>query len=466
MTGYEASGLHNPEDKDKRYFRMGNLIIDYRGEVTIDDNGNPALRLDYPISNLLLDDERLYGESVRQKVLDVCNLKKGVSDVAFYYGTMMITQEFFQLHKRYPFFVLLLLGRHGSFKSMFSRRMITIFENDRMQEIKFYNLKKSTELEEVLSGTEIFTVLIDDIIPVNGYSQKKRYADIFDWVSRSGDRERFKGGVVVTAERVPEEVVSSAYDRIWEINMPAFNDNDKKLWYTTLSNITNQDMSYFFVDYCRKLMMNYDSVMDDIKEFWECFKLPTGITRETRIADHFEFIVLSEYLLKKYYLFLPDVSAESICNNNSYLIKKAVNQQNRIIKMDMSNRDIDIPYLAYQVLLGSGHRIKIIPNRTEYEADKTTECKALLDGDYIFVKPDILLEAINRQADTVVSVRKLSSELEKERILISGEGNSKTVTGIKNGRHYKLSYKKLISYKDEYEEELAEEEGLIISVRR
>lgn len=178
------------------------------------------------------------------------------------------------------------------------------------------------------------------------------------------------------------------------------------------------------------------------------------------------FIVLSEYLLKKYYLFLPDVSAESICNNNSYLIKKAVNQQNRIIKMDMSNRDIDIPYLAYQVLLGSGHRIKIIPNRTEYEADKTTECKALLDGDYIFVKPDILLEAINRQADTVVSVRKLSSELEKERILISGEGNSKTVTGIKNGRHYKLSYKKLISYKDEYEEELAEEEGMIISVRR
>ena len=57
------------------------------------------------------------------------------------------------------------------------------------------------------------------------------------------------------------------YDRIWEINMPAFNDNDKKLWYTTLSNITNQNMSYFFVDYCRKLMMNYDSVMDDIKEF-------------------------------------------------------------------------------------------------------------------------------------------------------------------------------------------------------
>ena len=115
------------------------------------------------------------------------------------------------------------------------------------------------------------------------------------------------------------------YDRIWEINMPAFNDNDKKLWYTTLSNITNQNMSYFFVDYCRKLMMNYDSVMDDIKELWECFKLPTGITRETRIADHFEFIVLSEYLLKKYYLFLSDVSAESICNNNSYLIKKAVN---------------------------------------------------------------------------------------------------------------------------------------------
>ena len=102
MTGYEASGLHNPDNKEERYFRMGNLKIDYRGEVTIDDNGNPALRLDYPISNLLLDNERLYGESVRQKILDVCNLKKGVSDVAFYYGTMMITQELFSLYRRYP----------------------------------------------------------------------------------------------------------------------------------------------------------------------------------------------------------------------------------------------------------------------------------------------------------------------------------------------------------------------------
>lgn len=466
MTGYEASGLHNPDNKEERYFRMGNLKIDYRGEVTIDDNGNPALRLDYPISNLLPDDERLYGESVRQKILDVCNLKKGVSDVAFYYGTMMITQELFSLYRRYPFFVLLMLGRHGSFKSMLSRRTITLLEDDRGQEIKFYNLKKNTELEELLSNTEIFPILIDDIIPVNGYGQKKRYADIFDWVSRSGDRERFKGGVIVTAERIPEEVVSSAYDRIWEISMPTFKDEDKKQWYSILSDVTNQDLAYFYVDYCRKLMMNYDRVLKDINIFWESFELPVGIKRETRIADHFEFLVLSEYLLKKYYLGLPEVTVGTVCNTNTYLIKRAESQQNRIMKMDMRNREIDLPYHAYQVLLGSGHSIKIIPNRTEYEADKANECKALLDGDYIFVKPDVLREAINHHADSVITVKKLSSGLEKERILVSGEGNSKTVTGLKSGRHYKLDYKKLISYKDEYEIEYEENLDYIIPVIR
>ena len=212
--------------------------------------------------------------------------------------------------------------------------------------------------------------------------------------------------------------------------------------------------------------MTHFIMQKDINIFWESFELPAGIKRETRIADHFEFLVLSEYLLKKYYLGLPEVTVGTVCNTNTYLIKRAESQQNRIMKMDMRNREIDIPYHAYQVLLGSGHRIKIIPNRTEYEADKANECKALLDGDYIFVKPDVLREAINHHADSVITVKKLSSGLEKERILVSGEGNSKTVTGLKSGRHYKLDCKKLISYKDEYETEYEEDLDYIIPVIR
>lgn len=50
--------------------------------------------------------------------------------------------------------------------------------------------------------------------------------------------------------------------------------------------------------------------------------------------------------------------------------------------------------------------------------------------------------------------------------MISGGGNSKTVTGLKAGRHYKLKKDKLINYRDEYinehEEELEEEWNMII----
>lgn len=461
MISFEPSGLYNPEDMKKRYFRIGNFVINSDGGVEVDDAGNPDLYLDYP----MVKNEVELGNLVKNKIINICNLKKGVSDVALYYGSMMITQELFLLNRRYPFFVLLLLGKHGAFKTMLAKRVISVLPNSSYQELKFYNLSKNTVLEETLYNTEIFTVLIDDIIPVNGYSQKKRYSDIFDWVSRSGDRERFKGGAIITAERIPEEVVSSAYDRIWEIKMPILNDVEKKRWYTVLSEVTKQDLAVFYVEYCRKLMMNYDSVMEEISYFWSSFELPGNINRKTRIADHFEYIVLSEYLLKKYYL-EHDVTIASVCKDSSSTIKRAEIQQNRILKMDRCNMNIDIPYYTYQVLLRQQSKVKIILNQDEYEKESSKSFVALLINNYIFIKPTILLEAINDYTNSTIPLKKISTELEKEGILISGGGNSKTVTGLKAGRHYKLKKDKLINYRDEYinehEEELEEEWNMII----
>ena len=449
MTDFEISGLHNEGEAEKRYFRLANLVIDSNGNVSADEKGNPVLKLDYPVSK---DLSKSYGEEVRKKMLRLCNLKKGVSDVVLDYGTMMITQELFSLTRRYPFFVLLLLGRHGSFKTMLSKRTTFLLADSRIQEEKFYNLSKNASLEELLDDTEIYTVLIDDIIPVKGYNQKKRFADVFDWVSRSGDRERFKGGTIITAERIPDEVVSSAYDRIWEIKMPAFTDAEKINWYTALSDVTNRDLAIFYIDYCRKLMKNYDEVLTDIRDFWTSFELPECISRATRIADHFEFIVLSEFLFQKYYLEQMGMTIANIqrYDNNSLLVKGAELQQKRIQKMDKSNCDADIAYSSYQVILSTKRTINLIASRSDYEKNCVNTSNALLNGNYIYIKPAVLHEAINKYTGLNFTLKMISSSLEQEGILYSGGGNSKTVTEIKCGRHYKLNQQKLIAYREEY----------------
>lgn len=128
--------------------------------------------------------------------------------------------------------------------------------------------------------------------------------------------------------------------------------------------------------------------------------------------------------------------------------------------------NIDIPYYTYQVLLRQQSKVKIILNQDEYEKESSKSFVALLINNYIFIKPTILLEAINDYTNSTIPLKKISTELEKEGILISGGGNSKTVTGLKAGRHYKLKKDKLINYRDEYinehEEELEEEWNMII----
>lgn len=338
--------------------------------------------------------------------------------------------------------------RNGSFKTMLARKLscVAIMGEKRVQELKFYGITQTSVLEDVFHKIEFLPTLVDDVLPVRAYNKKKAAADIFDKIVREADMERNTGGVIITAEKLPDDLLASACDRIWQVNMPDVS-NDKAMWFQTISDLSIAELTRVYVEYIVALLSNIDSVRRDIHHVLNELSLPPQLIGKTRIEDHYKYLILIEHLYNTYLLKLNnDGIAQS-----KILLHNATLQQERTIRIDKESQTLDYVYFTYKALLSKESMLKPVCNRDKYiemvnSNAGVTGKPFFSQGEYIYVLPEILSDELFRLTGRPVQRKAFVNALERNGILVSTEGNSKTVTMKGASRHYKLYKETLIKY--------------------
>ncbi len=427
------SGLTGQSEQESLSFRLGNVQIDMSGKVTTDDLGS-AIGYSASVDSHL----------VKQKFRKLYDLKDGVTDVAVAYGALMVFFPFLKEEKRYPFFALQLRGRHGSFKTQLARKVV-IHLPDNSQEIHFYDKSDINSFNSVKKHNDLFTIHVDDILSAKNYIKKKNYADLYEIIVRASDRQSYSSGTILTAEKIPDEVAASAYDRVWDVPMPAFTPEDKKKWFAVISSIEDSEISTFYVDLVKELLLHYADVTADITTFFD--KIPfSEELRDTRMYDHLCFIAFSKFMLEKYYFGITE-DMDKFWGKCSLLVERAFEQQEVITEMDVDEADIDYRMVVSEIFFKGGSPFYPFKDKNKYNALQDNERKAFFyDDRYLYILPDELAEEVLIKTGKSVTIKMLGKELDKCKFRVPTDGESKNVSGFNRGRHMRLSLDRVLQF--------------------
>lgn len=369
------------------------------------------------------------------------SLKPSISEILFYYSLLPIVSMFLGTLNVFPDVVLVMTGPMGHFKTTMARIATCILEQEYLQELKFYQAPRPEMLEERIRMVEGMNLLIDDIFPATGQYSKARQADLLNIISRYGDKRGYKAGIIITAEHMPEKLILSGRDRIFQLDIPFMDSEEKTRLYNKSRCIRSSLMAQVSENFVKSLMDNFDEVIKDITEFIQNYQPLEGLNADTRIGNHAEYLLLSEFLYRKY-----------ICDGNEeWSMRKqfekvlgisAVKQHKAICRM-VSGKETDYTQAVYNMLTGGNKYLRMENNRDNYMPDGKNFL--ILDGKY-YVTRTALQFGMIRYMERTVSMRKVSDALWDAGVLEVDNGGARTRKGFSNVRHYVISRQAIEMY--------------------
>lgn len=332
--------------------------------------------------------------------------------------------------------VVCVKGIHGSMKTTSSNVVADC-------EVKFsdINLKDFKEIKKNFIEQEKSLLLVDDLFPQQIEYSVKRQAEIFGKLARGGDRSHGNLGIVVTLERFPK-LVASGRDRIWVIDVPKFKgtSEEKNAKWNKLVSIPEGMVKTIMKKYSEVLNDNSDLVRSSIADFLDTYKLPDGVTYDTRIALHAKHLLLSEYIFRTYFLGNTCSELYDYQEYASMINKSSLLQQEEVLNAD---KEADLVAATYRVLTAHEKYVQVCEKKS-YQPN---------GHNYTFVRPgvymisfDALQFALNQYMGCTVSRKALYKAL-KEAGVVEMEGNNVTKsTSQYHCRHAYIHWELLLQY--------------------
>lgn len=328
--------------------------------------------------------------------------------------------------------VLMVTGRRGSMKTTVSRVVS-------QHEIKFYSLSTVMDKLGELDGN----VLIDDIFPKNTSYGKQRQAERLNLLVRNGDRSLKNCGIILTAEYMPNELLASGRDRVWEVKMPvSFIEANKGMVWDLLQQIPAGYMEEFLALYEKELCENKEDVVYAIKTFLDNYQMPDGLSYKTRFGVHLKMLLLSEHVFRSFFCMGISVYDEQKCCQA--MVTSAIIQQDEVLKRE---ENVDFVLVINEMLFGGGKHIQVITSLKEYREhmEQNDRCCWINDGK-VWIRRSILLEAASIYLGYVVNKKEFIQALDCVGIL-EKEGNSVSKSASRIGkRHLSINCELLRMY--------------------
>lgn len=371
-------------------------------------------------------------------------LLPGITEILFFYSLLPIVSLFLEKLDIFPNMVLAITGRMGYFKTTFARIAAFVLEQDELQEIPFYRMPKESALDERVNLLAGINLLIDDVFASATQYSNKRKADLFNNIVRYGDKRLYKTGIIITAEQIPEDLILSGRDRIFELHIPDLTSEKRVELWNRSKCIPKNLMAQITKEFVRVLEENHKAVIQDIEHFIDSYQYPPMLKTDLRIAGHVEYICLVEFLYRKY-----------LCDGNpvysrqeefeSALFQEAVRQYEEI-RTEFRKQDINYTKEVYKMLNSGNRYLRMESNAYTYKPDGKN---FFADHFRYYVTGTALLYGMmNYLGSGNVGRKKLIDALYDSGVLETDGSGARTQKTRWGTRHYIISRQMMETYCD------------------
>lgn len=364
-----------------------------------------------------------------------------VSVVLFYWALLSIISVFLGKLKLYPDFILVLTGRTGSFKTTLARMTVFVLEKESEQEMKFCRTSSLNQVEERLKRLDGRNLLIDDIFPAQSQYQRDKQADLLNNLSRLGDRRQYKSGIVITAEKVPEQLILSGWERVLEVSVPSMDSETKQDVWDRLQMIPDDFMAAISEAFEHILIEHSDAVIDDIKLFLQQYKFPYGLNLDTRIGIHVKYLELTEFLYRQHFCDGDEVSSMT-GKFKEALHATAIRQHKDICKTSLEE-DMDYVWEVYKMMTSKDKYLKMEGDFDNYEPDGKNFL--IRDGKY-YITFDALRYGMQMYLNRPANVREISRLLFDAGVMETDASGARSKKCGLRVRHYVILCSEIQAY--------------------
>ena len=358
----------------------------------------------------------------------------GVTEPVFYSSFLAVMAPFLEKFNLTPDFVTVLIGKSGSMKTSIIRKYALWLEHPKLQEINF---QSSNRMPEILSRIDELTgmnFLMDDLHNLYGTQAKNQQRDRLDKLTRHICGNPQCANIFITGESMNDMSIFSAYDRMFQISIKPMSPETLQKLKQDINTLPDSFMSQLALEFTRKLISNYENVLDDIHKFLENYKPFVFEDPSIRISRHIQILRLTEHLYRLY-----------MCRNNDQLsckatfekalIENATYQQKILLQQRKSEEPVNYLNAVYECLSANDAYVTVIPNVYEYQPSENT---CLLEDSYIYITSAALVNALNSYLGIAVRLTDVSKTLKNAGVLDCDlDSFSKKK---KNVRHYAIHW--------------------------
>ena len=308
-------------------------------------------------------------------------------------------------------FMILINGRSGSLKTSFTRR-IALWETDKEnQEISFSTSLSTNEFEKRILEHAASNFLLDDLHPVPRDYTRKKFLDRLDFATRIITNNVNSAMVFVTAESSPKETIFSVLDRMLEVNVPILDSDELGQIKSKLKDFPEGKMPNIVLNFVKNIMLNFEEVREDIKEYRDKYVTPRWIDNRTRVGNIRFVMMLVSHLFDKWCCRL---NSDDKVNFNTCLDMNLMRQTKCLQQKEYDERGYDVCKLLYELIKNEKEcnlSFKLINSMEEEKYKPESPQNAYTDGVTIKITTLALEYFLTEKLGCSVAIKKVTETL-------------------------------------------------------
>ncbi len=386
-----------------KYFYNSDYQLRYKKEVT-DDN-----REDF----------------VKRGLSSYISFWPEVSEVIFYGALYGVLKPYMYHLGLISGFIFFLVAPMGHLKTSMARLYFLWGTKEEKLKSTFVEYVQNQKIIKNIKSCIGMCYLLDDLHPAATTNDKKKESQRLDVISRTVTENDDCGHVVMTGESIYDYGTLSCLDRILQINLPKLESEKLERKKREIQKLDSDFMPEVVRYFQQKLMGNFDQVIKDIQLFLEDSNNVTceEIDSSLRAATHAKYVMLTEYLFRKY-----------CCDNDQNLsgyinLKKAIGNNIKIQQrmMNQQRKDVERDYVKDLYSILNNKVITFVTLEEDYSVDNERTC--FFKNNKFYITPNVLRYAFCQYLKRTVNLQKIVKSFD--------------VAGIleKSGKYYQKKFK-------------------------
>ena len=371
-------------------------------------------------------------EELMGQAKEFISFMPGVTEILFYYVLLAVVKPFLVSQRIYPNFMLAVIGPSGHLKTTLVRLFALWLEHDNLQEMAFADVTGQSALDARIKELQGMNLIMDDMHAFSGNYRRNKQTELLDYLSRHCDSRNGLANIIVTGEMVPPEAIFSTRDRMLQLQIPQMSAEELKAYKHKIGKLPENFMAQLSERFAETLEMSRSKVECDIGLFHEKYEEPAGLDSTTRIAAHVEYILITQFLYKKYFC-ANNESASMEKQFKEALHRQALRLHNQLCNQRQKEEEVDYVEVVYEILSCN----KYLTMESVYGEYKPSADNFVLHNGKFYITKTALQKGLLTYLKRTVSMKAVSDALHDAGVI--EEDCSARTKKFQGTRHYVIS---------------------------